>query len=143
WKLLGCASTYPSIRAREGRGPPLSPLDCGEGARMPPGRPTRGGFRLDWRRDRRRVRRGRMIMYRRPLLLLLVALALPLRAAPAEDGLPVILAVGESTTAGFGVGPEQSYPAQLQALLKEAGFPHRVVNHGRSGSTSAMALAGL
>src|SRR5690606_8604902 len=36
-----------------------------------------------------------------------------------------------------------SYPAQLQALLDAHGYDYRVVNHGRSGSTTAMALANL
>ncbi len=57
------------------------------------------------------------------------------------DTRPVILAVGESTTAGYGVPREASYPAQLQQLLDQAGHDFRVVNHGRSGSTVAMALA--
>lgn len=56
---------------------------------------------------------------------------------------PVILTVGESTTAGFGVAPDASYPSQLQALLDQHGYQYQVVNHGRSGSTTAMALASL
>ena len=61
--------------------------------------------------------------------------------SPAER--PVILAIGESTTAGFGVAAADSYPSQLQRLLDEHGYAWRVVNHGRSGSTTAMALSGL
>lgn len=61
----------------------------------------------------------------------------------ADDTRPVILAIGESTTAGFGVPAGSSYPAQLQALLDAQGYDYRVVNHGRSGSTTAMALANL
>lgn len=64
-----------------------------------------------------------------------------LHGQPA-DTRPVILAVGESTTAGYGVPREASYPAQLQQLLDANGYQYRVVNHGRSGSTVAMALAG-
>src|SRR5690606_25031931 len=74
---------------------------------------------------------------------LLLVLSTALHAQPAGDGRPVILAIGESTTAGWGVGPTESYPAQLQALLDENGHEYRVVNHGRSGSTTAMALSGL
>jgi acyl-CoA thioesterase-1 len=65
------------------------------------------------------------------------------QAQPADDDRPVILAIGESTTAGFGVPPADSYPSQLQRLIDEKGYAWRVVNHGRSGSTTAMALAGL
>lgn len=75
------------------------------------------------------------------LLVLLCTLAAPARAA--DDTRPVILAIGESTTAGFGVPAGRSYPAQLQALLDANGYDYRVVNHGRSGSTTAMALANL
>jgi len=56
---------------------------------------------------------------------------------------PVILAVGESTTAGYGVDRELSYPAQLQQKLAERGYHYRVVNHGVSGSTTQAALARL
>lgn len=64
-------------------------------------------------------------------------------AQAAEDLRPVILAIGESTTAGYGVPADKSYPAQLQALLDAAGYSYRVVNHGRNGSTTEMALANL
>ena len=56
---------------------------------------------------------------------------------------PVILAVGESTTAGYGVDRELSYPGQLQQRLDERGYHYRVVNHGVSGSTTQGALARL
>jgi len=61
----------------------------------------------------------------------------------AEPDRPVILAVGESTTAGYGVPRELSYPAQLQKALDERGFRYRVVNQGVSGSTTAAALTRL
>ena len=61
----------------------------------------------------------------------------------AETDRPVILAVGESTTAGYGVDREFSYPAQLQQRLDERGYHYRVVNHGVSGSTTQAALTRL
>jgi len=73
----------------------------------------------------------------------LVVMVLPLQTWAAEDARPVILAVGESTTAGYGVPRDQSYPAQLQQLLDANGYRYRVVNHGKSGSTVAMALGSL
>lgn len=73
----------------------------------------------------------------------LVVMVLPLQTWAAEDARPVILAVGESTTAGYGVPRDQSYPAQLQQLLDANGYCYRVVNHGKSGSTVAMALGSL
>lgn len=65
------------------------------------------------------------------------------KAAAAEAGRPVILALGDSLTAGFGLAEEESYPARLQARLRAAGYPHRVVNAGVSGDTSAGGLARL
>jgi acyl-CoA thioesterase-1 len=48
-----------------------------------------------------------------------------------------IVAFGNSLTAGLGVAPDESYPAQLQRKLDAAGYPYRVVNAGVSGDTTA------
>lgn len=53
----------------------------------------------------------------------------------------MIVAFGDSLTAGLGLAPEDSYPALLQNLLLDEGFPYRVINEGVSGDTSATALA--
>ncbi len=66
-----------------------------------------------------------------------------LAEAQTSTELPVILAIGESTTAGYGVDTDLSYPAQLETLLLDQGYSYRMVNQGRSGSTSTMALSGL
>lgn len=58
--------------------------------------------------------------------------------SPAER--PKIVAFGDSLTAGLGVSPEESYPAQLQQGLETAGYPYRVINAGVSGETTAGAL---
>ncbi len=50
---------------------------------------------------------------------------------------PVILAFGDSLTAGFGVKEEESYPSKLQLKVASAGFPHKVINAGVSGDTTA------
>jgi|TARA_B110000014_G_C20123086_1_gene596195 acyl-CoA thioesterase I len=49
----------------------------------------------------------------------------------------VVLAFGDSLTAGFGVKKEESYPFRLQVKITAAGFPHKVVNAGVSGDTTA------
>ncbi len=54
-----------------------------------------------------------------------------------------ILALGDSLTAGLGVPPESSYPAQLEAKLRSEGFRYRVTNAGVSGETSAGLLERL
>lgn len=54
---------------------------------------------------------------------------------------PVIVCLGDSITAGYGLREDQSYPALLQARLQAMGLPWRVVNAGVSGDTSAGGLA--
>jgi acyl-CoA thioesterase-1 len=55
----------------------------------------------------------------------------------------VILAIGDSMTAGFGVDVELSYPAQLEKALNKTGGSYRVVNQGVTASTTAQALGRL
>ena len=54
-----------------------------------------------------------------------------------ENNRPVIVAFGDSLTAGLGLPVDQAYPAQLERRLREAGYPHRVINAGVSGDTTA------
>ena len=65
-------------------------------------------------------------------------------AAPAAPDLPadapVLVAFGDSLTAGYGVPEGQSYPDFLQRELLDRGFEYRVVNEGVSGDTTAAAL---
>jgi acyl-CoA thioesterase-1 len=63
-------------------------------------------------------------------------------AAPA-DGRPVIVAFGDSLTAGFGADTGKSYPDFLQQDLDRAGMRYHVVNAGISGETTTDALARL
>jgi len=65
-------------------------------------------------------------------LVLLVVAAGPVHAAER-----VIVALGDSLTAGLGVAQEEAYPALLQARLRREGLAYRVVNAGVSGDTSA------
>jgi acyl-CoA thioesterase-1 len=59
--------------------------------------------------------------------------------APAHR--PVILAIGDSMTAGYGVAADASYPAQLEQELKNRGYDYRVVNQGVTGSTTTQAMS--
>ena len=54
---------------------------------------------------------------------------------PAEPG--VVMILGTSLTAGYGLDVEQAYPAHLQARVDSAGLRWDVVNAGLSGETSA------
>ena len=55
----------------------------------------------------------------------------------------VIVCMGDSLTAGYGVDEAQAYPALLEARLREAGFSYQVINAGVSGETSSGALSRL
>jgi acyl-CoA thioesterase-1 len=74
----------------------------------------------------------------RPLLAALALMASVSGAAVAQER--VIVAFGDSLTAGLGVPAEQSYPSLLAARLKAEGYAYRVVNAGVSGDTSAGGL---
>jgi len=63
----------------------------------------------------------------------------PAITSPADDR-PVIVALGDSLTAGLGVEAELNYPSQLQRRLDAQGYRYRVVNAGVSGDTSAQGL---
>jgi len=68
----------------------------------------------------------------------------PVAAAvdPRADA-PVLLALGDSLTAGLGLAQSQAWPTLLQARLDTEGYRYRVVNAGVSGDTSAGGLARL
>jgi len=66
-----------------------------------------------------------------------------LRANQAEAREAVIVAFGDSLTAGFGLPEKESFPAQLEQALKVRGQEVRVVNAGVSGDTAAAGLARL
>jgi acyl-CoA thioesterase I len=76
-------------------------------------------------------------MYR--ILLLLFVLAAP--AASAAQ--PVVLIVGDSLSAGYGLAIHENWPSLLQERLADANYPHRVVNASISGDTTSGGLARL
>ncbi len=53
-----------------------------------------------------------------------------------QDSRPVIVAFGDSLTAGFGLNPGLSFPDFLQKDLDRKGLKYRVVNQGISGDTT-------
>jgi acyl-CoA thioesterase-1 len=62
------------------------------------------------------------------------------RPSAVVDDRPVIVALGDSLTAGLGVALTETYPAKLQAKIDAGGFRYRVVNAGVSGDTSSQGL---
>ncbi len=64
--------------------------------------------------------------------------------APAAWSAPVsVVAFGDSLTAGYGVGPGESFPEQLEAALQARGHDVTVANAGVSGDTASDGLARL
>ena len=54
-----------------------------------------------------------------------------------------IVAFGDSLTAGKGLDDDEAYPAVLGRMLRAAGLPFSIKNHGVSGDTSADAVRRL
>jgi len=52
----------------------------------------------------------------------------------------VVLFIGTSLTAGYGLDPSLAWPTLIQTRIDDAGLPFRSVNAGVSGETSAGAL---
>lgn len=66
------------------------------------------------------------------VLCLIAATASPARAADA----PVILVIGDSLSAGYGLKPGQGWVSLLQQRLSKEGYGHRVVNASVTGETT-------
>jgi acyl-CoA thioesterase-1 len=73
------------------------------------------------------------------LLVLQLASCAAAPAAPAGEE-RVIVAFGDSLTAGLGVDVGRTYPALLGERLKREGYDYRVINAGVSGDTTAGGL---
>lgn len=58
-------------------------------------------------------------------------------ATDQADNAATILFFGDSLTAGYGLEPEQAFPALIQERLDSLGIPMRVVNAGLSGETTS------
>ena len=58
------------------------------------------------------------------------------QGAPASER-PVVLFLGDSLSAGYGLAAEEAFPALVQERIDAAGLDYRVVNAGVSGDTSA------
>jgi acyl-CoA thioesterase-1 len=80
-------------------------------------------------------------MLRVVFLVLALVVAAP-SARPAEPP-PVILVLGDSLSAGYGLAPGQGWVSLLQQRLKKEGYGHRVVNASVSGETTDGGLARL
>jgi acyl-CoA thioesterase-1 len=78
------------------------------------------------------------------MLCCLAGWANPVRGeGSAAEGRPLIIFLGDSLTAGFGLSEEQAFPARVSAQLEERGVPTRIVNAGISGDTTAGGVSRL
>ena len=59
---------------------------------------------------------------------------------PEAEKPPLVVFLGDSLTAGYGLDEEQAFPALVESRLEEAGRPIRMVNAGISGDTTAGGL---
>jgi acyl-CoA thioesterase-1 len=94
------------------------------------------------------IEKGKEVEKMKRVAALLVMMAASLVLAPlhrieASPSAPVIVAFGDSLTAGLGLPLDQAFPAQLEAALKARGTEAKVVNAGVSGDTAAAALTRL
>lgn len=71
-------------------------------------------------------------------VILLTSIFNTVRAEP-----PVILVLGDSLSAAYGIRPEQGWVALLEARLREQGLEQRVVNASVSGETTAGGISRL
>jgi acyl-CoA thioesterase-1 len=74
-------------------------------------------------------------------LFLLAGLFLP--AGSRAESEPVILVLGDSLSAGYGLPRESSWVRLLEQRLEARGYPHSVVNASVSGDTTAGGLTRL
>ncbi len=72
----------------------------------------------------------------------LAVCAAPSGVATSEER-PVVLFLGDSLTAGYGLGADLAYPTHVAASLEAAGRPIEAINAGVSGDTTAGGLARL
>lgn len=78
------------------------------------------------------------------MLKLFTALALLVLTAGSAAAAPqTILALGDSLTAGLGLGPADVFPVKLEAALKAKGHDVKVINAGVSGDTAVDGAARL
>lgn len=68
-------------------------------------------------------------------------LILFLWAVNVENPPKTVLFFGDSLTAGYGLAPEEAFPAVVEKRLIEKGKPVKVINAGLSGETSAGGLS--
>lgn len=75
------------------------------------------------------------------LAMLVATIVLPSVPITGSHARSRIVALGDSLTAGYGIGVERAFPSVLQRELNRSGYRLEIVNAGVSGDTSARAVA--
>jgi len=83
-----------------------------------------------------------MQLWRKSAAVALIFLSL-LSASAGDEVARRILVLGDSLTAGYGLGKDLAFTAALQDRIDRAGLPYQVINAGVSGDTSAGGLRRL
>lgn len=79
-----------------------------------------------------------------PHILLWVAMLVsPLAALASSEPVRNLVVLGDSIAAGYGVEPEEAFPALLQEKIDQAKLGYHVINAGVSGDTTAGGLRRL
>ncbi|PIE83619.1 MAG: arylesterase [Candidatus Contendobacter odensis] len=76
-------------------------------------------------------------------LLLLLPCLVPGYGIPVHAKAPVILVLGDSLSAAYGLSVEHGWVNLLQQRLAKQGYPHKVINASISGDTSSGGLSRL
>ncbi|MCF7993024.1 MAG: arylesterase [Thiohalocapsa sp.] len=79
----------------------------------------------------------------RLLLVALLTVWMPWSVVAASSRAPVVLVLGDSLSAGYGLPLQQGWVSLLQERIRAEGMPHRVVNASISGDTTAGGLSRL
>jgi acyl-CoA thioesterase I len=74
---------------------------------------------------------------RRLAICALMALAIPAIWSEAHAQSVKIVALGASSTNGYGVGRSAAFPAQLEVMLRTRGINATVINEGINGDTTS------
>jgi acyl-CoA thioesterase-1 len=86
----------------------------------------------------------RLLVFATAAIVTFYAASVRVQAETAQESHEIVLlSFGDSLMAGYQIPIDKAFPAQLEAALREKGYPVRVVNSGVSGDTAANGLARL
>jgi acyl-CoA thioesterase-1 len=86
----------------------------------------------------------RLLVFATAAIVTFYAASVRVQAETAQESREIVLlSFGDSLMAGYQIPIDKAFPAQLEAALREKGYPVRVVNSGVSGDTAANGLARL